>query len=722
MKKELVAAVVLAAAFVGYGDVTLENRRARLVIGDDATAKSLVLKATGEELLDAHEGIPMFTVTQERPYHNEIKLTWPNKRTAYPANRLRQEGDRLIVGFRIQTYEAEVAVSVTDDYFLFRFAGFRVKPEDFGSLNIDTPPAVAFRLLQLPVKSRRWFGDWLNVSWDDTAVVSVMGADIRALVDHEDRYGFRLLTAELDARVGFEDVTAAIVVGAGREDFLDATDALERDRGLPRGVRSRRGNWLNKSIYWAGDITPETVDEHLDLAKRGGFPLMLLYYTCVTVKNWEFRKEYPNGLADLKAMLDKIKAAGITPGFHVLQTHIGMSGKWVTPVADPRLGIIRRFTLREALPEGTNDCELAVYENPLGTVKHPKNRVLNFGGELVTYESYTTEEPYRFLGVKRGVRGTTVKAHPAGEVGGLLDISEYGGNSCYPAQDNDLQDEIAERIAHMYSAGFEFIYFDGSEGVPPPCNYHVANSQYRVWKRFDREPLFGEAAAKVHFDWHMLAGANAFDYFEPEIFKAKIVEHPLAEAPLMRQDMTRVNFGWWAVWDPGDTLRQRPNKGKTTIGTQPDMWEYGTSKAAAWDCPMTIQMRRDRLKKHPRLDDLLETVRRWEDVRARNLLTAEQKELLKDASREYHLLPDGKGGYELVEWTQLEVAGGKWTPVRAFVHEKGGRRVVTYWHVSGAGELVLPDGTVLVAAGLREWTTDLPLDAVRTAFKEATIR
>ena len=134
MKKELVAAVVLTAAFVGYGDVTLENRRARLVIGDDATAKSLVLKATGEELLDAHEGIPMFTVTQERPYHNEIKLTWPNKRTAYPANRLRQEGDRLIVGFRIQTYEAEVAVSVTDDYFLFRFAGFRVKPEDFGAI------------------------------------------------------------------------------------------------------------------------------------------------------------------------------------------------------------------------------------------------------------------------------------------------------------------------------------------------------------------------------------------------------------------------------------------------------------------------------------------------------------------------------------------------------------------------------------------------------------
>ena len=38
---------------------------------------------------------------------------------------------------------------------------------------------------------------------------------------------------------------------------------------------------------------------------------------------------------------------------------------------------------------------------------------------------------------------------------------------------------------------------------------------------------------------------------------------------------------------------------------------------------------------------------------------------------------DGKGGYDIVEWKQLDVAGGKWTPVRAFLYERyGGRQPI----------------------------------------------
>ena len=46
-------AVSLAAAVFASarGDVTLENAAFRLVLGDDATAKSLVVKATAEECL-----------------------------------------------------------------------------------------------------------------------------------------------------------------------------------------------------------------------------------------------------------------------------------------------------------------------------------------------------------------------------------------------------------------------------------------------------------------------------------------------------------------------------------------------------------------------------------------------------------------------------------------------------------------------------------------------
>ena len=82
-----------------YPDIILENKHFRLTIGGDCCAKSLVHKASGQECLDTSEDIPLFSVTQPRPYNNEIKLAYPNKRTTFQANRVRMEGDRLIVGF-----------------------------------------------------------------------------------------------------------------------------------------------------------------------------------------------------------------------------------------------------------------------------------------------------------------------------------------------------------------------------------------------------------------------------------------------------------------------------------------------------------------------------------------------------------------------------------------------------------------------------------------------
>ena len=128
------------------------------------------------------------------------------------------------------------------------------------------------------------------------------------------------------------------------------------------------------------------------------------------------------------------------------------------------------------------------------------------------------------------------------------------------------------------------------------------------------------------------------------LFKEKIDEHPAAEAPLMKRDFTRVNFGWWGFWAPTDKIR-----GKSTIGVQPDMWEYGTSKAAAWDSPISIQMRLDSLDAHPRSSDIMEVMRRWEDVRKRGLLTPEQKEQLKDLEVEHTLLLVGRSAAKTAE-------------------------------------------------------------------------
>ena len=120
---------------------------------------------------------------------------------------------------------------------------------------------------------------------------------------------------------------------------------------------------------------------------------------------------------------------------------------------------------------------------------------------------------------------------PKGYSIGILDVSEFGATSVYINQKTSLQDEIAEKIAAIYDAGFQFFYFDGSEGVDPPFGINVALAQYRVFKRLKPQPLFAEGAAKTHFSWHMLSGGNAFDVFRPEVLKEETNKWPAEEAP-----------------------------------------------------------------------------------------------------------------------------------------------------------------------------------------------
>ena len=115
----------------------------------------------------------------------------------------------------------------------------------------------------------------------------------------------------------------------------------------------------------------------------------------------------------------------------------------------------------------------------------------------------------------------------------------------------------------------------------------------------------------------------------------------------------------------------------------------------------------------------MEVMRRWEDVRAKNWLTPEQKEMLKDPVREHHLYLNEAGGYELVEWKQIPIGGKKLSPgLRAFLFERGGERVVAYWHTCGRARYALADeaGTEIEAEGLKYFKTGLPAAEVAGAF------
>lgn len=196
----------------------------------------------------------------------------------------------------------------------------------------------------------------------------------------------------------------------------------------------------------------------------------------------------------MKQVVNRIKAAGITPGAHFLPSHIGRSSQYVTPVPDYRLNLVSHFSLARDL--GIADSEVYVEQNPRGSTMADGCRVLKAGTELISYEAFTTEPPYKFTGCRRGIDNTTVNSLSRGHSIGILDVSEFGATSVYIDQRTSLQDEVAEKIAAIYNLGFQFFYFDGAEGVNPPFGINVGLGQYRVFKRLNPAALRGRGSEK----------------------------------------------------------------------------------------------------------------------------------------------------------------------------------------------------------------------------------
>lgn len=655
----------------------IENDVFSLCIGEDAVARGLCLKRTGEQLLEEDSEIPLFSVTQERPYNNEIKLIHMNKKSEFFANRVSMENGKLVVGFDIAPYEAVIDLKIAPTYIAFTLDSFRTTPESYAGIYIDEPPVLSFRICALPIKEKKYFGDWLNVAWDDHSAVGLLSTSPHTDIDSVKRGNTRILTADAHRDIMLEGATA-VLIASSKDEILRAVADVEEDYDLPRGVESRANtDKINASIYWTHDITPKNVEEHIAYAKRSGFRMMLIYYQALFkcdglggfLGDYDLRDEYEGKIENVKLMLDKIKAAGITPGFHFLHTYIGVKSRYVTPVADHRLLLKRHLTLAASV--GLEDTDIYVSQNPINCPKaHAHTRVLQFGGELISYEGYTTSAPYKFFGCKRGVFNTLANEHKAGDIGGVPEMSEFIFESAYLDQNSDLQDEIAKKLARVYDAGFEFAYFDGSEGTNAPFAFHIANAQYRVYSAFGKPPIFCEGAAKTHFSWHMLSGANAFDIFSTDIFKSMIDAHPVHEAPLMHRNFTRLNFGWWAYFED----------------TRPDVYEYGMSRAAAWDCPATIQAKLDTFKKNPRTDDNFEVIRRWEDVRAKRWLTEEQKEMMR-SRQEHILLINGEGEYELLPYDQIS---GTPDGLYAYTFTRRGKNYAVYWYQGEEKKFSIP--------------------------------
>jgi hypothetical protein len=156
-------------------DVVIENDQIRLIISGDATAKSLIFKPGNEECLVKGISIPVSTITGNRPYQHNLLLTYSTQKTTFNANSVRREGDKLIIRYDLITWETVIKMDIKPDY--IRFSLESLKDLKTGK-DITEPLIEEMWFLQLPVKDRNHFGEWLNVIWDDKVAVNILGTDL----------------------------------------------------------------------------------------------------------------------------------------------------------------------------------------------------------------------------------------------------------------------------------------------------------------------------------------------------------------------------------------------------------------------------------------------------------------------------------------------------------------------------------------------------------------
>lgn len=707
--------------------IIIENAEMRLTISSEGKATSLIHKATGQECLMQHTDVPLCAITQYRPYDNENFLMFPAKPRVFPANKIERIGNELRVEFK-DTYDiAIISLQITDTYIGFTLKEIDYRIEDFGvkrKTEIDE-----FTMLQLPVRERTNFGEWLNVMWDKNVAINVLGTHPATRIDAFKNKSFTTMYAGLDTKVKMFHAGAALIT-TSPGNLLSCIDQLEKDYQMPRGVESRRCKEYPYSYYELRDVTTKNIDQHIAYAIQGGFKAMVVYYMdfAKACGHYEWKEEFPNGMKDLQEITRKITEAGMIPGFHIHYSKVHIDDPYLSGgKPDARLNRVHEFILSKSLDK--HSTVITIEENPEGIRMEDGRRLFQIGNELITFTSFTTEYPYQLIGCERGTFNSIPNTYEAGQRIVQLDVDDW------PVfiridQKSGIQQEIAQRLGKIYKeCGFRFVYFDGAEDVPMPYWYNVSRSQMTVYNELKPAPLFAEGALKSHYGWHILSRGNAFDLFPPERIRPAIKKYTARCAEQIAKDFTSVNFGWINYLAPNEK----------SIGMQPDMYEYICSRAVAWNSPISLVGTLKDLNQHPRTDENLHIIRTWEEAKLKGAITTEQKELLKNLEQEYILLKDKRGNYNLYPYQQI--TSDQERPIRAFVFQRNGKTCIVYWHMSGSGTISLnidknslslkdekgnnipfssQNGkSVLPAAGRLFLETDLPQQEVINRFRKS---
>lgn len=394
-------------------------------------------------------------------------------------------------------------------------------------------------------------------------------------------------------------------------------------------------------VFNFSNLSEETVDDWIALAKALGFT-QIDFHGGNSFRFGDVRpnpETYPNGRASLKAVIDRLHAAGIQAGLHTYAFFIDKGAKWVTPVPDPRLAKDAIFTLADDLPADASAVPVLESTADMSTITgfFVRNSVtLQIDDELIVYTGISKEEPYGFTGCQRGAYGTQVTAHAKGAKVGHL-------KECFglfvPDPETTLFEEVAAATAETFNeCGFDMIYLDALDGEDilggPEWGWHYGSRfVFEIWKRLQR-PALQEMSTFHHHLWYVRSRAGAWDH--PVRSHKRFIDLHMQSNRSYEKMFLPGELGWWAVKTWG---------GAQTEPTFTDDIEYLCTRAIGADVGLALMgVDPANIKANPTLARLAEIFRNYENLRHSGTFSQGLRQQMALPRREFTLVTSEDAG------------------------------------------------------------------------------
>jgi hypothetical protein len=346
---------------------------------------------------------------------------------------------------------------------------------------------------------------------------------------------------------------------------------------------------------------------------------------------------FPDGLAGMKRVADKVHAAGLQLGLHVMQGMVGWGSKddpYLTPKADPRLLQDRYVTL--AGPLETKATEIHTQES---TAQWLPNGDLLLEGEIIRYGKRL---PSGFAQCQRGLYGTTVVPHAAGNrVGHLVNCFPIWGFTVYcPDVKSTMIDEICGRIARVFNeVGADMSYFDGGEEIAlqPPYWRNQGRIALGVQARLKKPVILEGNALYTHLSWHVISrGSPCFDpiYFGRRPYTLRYKGQNPAQ---WANNLLTGDVGWFAPYCHS----------VATDAVTPDEVMLLCLKALGGKSPISIEVDANHLWDNKRMPEMLRIIRDCDELKRRDYFTETACAELARPMAEHLLERGADGGWQL---------------------------------------------------------------------------